>query len=576
MVLYQKEVRSMAYREMGMWEILDVLRRVHRGETRSAIQRATGRSRTTVRRYVKLARKLGWEASGAEPDEALAGAVAQRIRPVPKEPDLGAAEALLAPQRTQIKQWLEPAEGRRGLQLSKVRELLARRGVKVPYSSLHRYVVKHCGFQDARRITVRVADVAPGELAEVDFGRLGLVPEPQTGRRRVVYALIITLVHSRHLYVHITSSQKLSDLIDGIENAWEFFGGVSARVVIDNLKAAITKADRYDPIFQRVFEEYARHRGFVIDAAVPRHAKGKPHVERNVSYVRENFFRGEDWIDAAHVQREAIRWCMQVAGQRIHGTTRQRPLVVFENVEKAALKPLEGERFDPPQWAQCKVHPDHHIQFGKAIYSLPTRYVGKSVWVRGDRKLVRIYYQSELIKTCPRQPPGGRCTDYNDYPQELAPYAMRDPDRMTREAYEQGENIGRFVERLLTGPFPWAHLRQAQRLLRLTNKYGRTRVDAGCHRALHFDLINVRRVEKIITDNLDKAHIPRAHQSTGKLLLVSARFLRPVGSFTYHPNQEESHGDQAIPQEHHETPEALGSSGDPARAGSLRPKGETP
>jgi hypothetical protein len=174
---------------------------------------------------------------------------------------------------------------------------------------------------------------------------------------------------------------------------------VPARVVIDNLKPAVTKADRYDPIFARTFSEYAQHRAFTIDAAVPRHPKGKPHVERNVQYVRESFFRGESWIDLAHVQREALRWCIQVAGQRIHGTTRHRPLVVFEQVEQAALRPLERARFDPPVWAACKVHPDHHVCFRKALYSVPTRYVGKTLWVRADQALVRIYAEGESIKT---------------------------------------------------------------------------------------------------------------------------------------------------------------------------------
>jgi hypothetical protein len=71
------------------------------------------------------------------------------------------------------------------------------------------------------------------------------------------------------------------------------------------------------------------------------------------------------------VQREARRWCLETAGTRIHGTTRARPLAVFENVERARLLPLEGERFDPPEWAEHKVHPDHHISHGRAIYSVP-------------------------------------------------------------------------------------------------------------------------------------------------------------------------------------------------------------
>jgi transposase len=524
----------MAYRENGMWEVLEVLRRVHRGERQRAIQRVTGRSRSTIRRYVKTARKLGWEPSGPEPDETLAAAVARRLRPVAKTRGPGEAEARLEPYRAQITQWLGGDGAGRGLRLSKVQQLLVRRGVELPYSSLHRFAVKQCGFADSRRVTVRVAEVAPGELAEVDFGRLGLVLDPESERRRVAHALIVTLVHSRHQYVHISFSQKLEDLIDGLEDAWEYFGGVPVRVVIDNLRSAVTKADRYDPIFQRTFAEYARYRGFVIDAAVPGHAQGKPHVERGVQYLRENFFRGETWIDRQHVQREAIRWCESVAGLRVHGTTRQRPLQVFEDQEKPALRPIERKRFDSPEWAQCKVHHDHHISFRKAIYSVPTRHVGKTVWVRGDRALVRIYWDGELVKTHERQREGGRSTDYRDYPEELAAYAMRDPDRVIREAHRQGEHIGRFMEKLLAGPYPWAKLRQGQKLLRLNNKYGRKRLEVACRRALAFDLLNVRRVEAIVKHDLDPiTDPPPTPEPTGQLVLLPSRFLRPAESFIH-------------------------------------------
>jgi transposase len=492
----------MAYREVGMWEILEVLRRVHRGESQVAIARATGHTRKTIRRYTRTA----------------------RLRPVPVAPEPGESEAQLRPHRARIEAWLRPEDGGRGLRLSKVHALLEREGICVPYSSLHRFATQHCGFQDLRRVTVRVAEVAPGEVAEVDFGRLGLVWDPEAGRRRVLHALIVTLVHSRHQYVHVTHSQRLPDLIEGLEDAWIFFGGVPTRVVLDNLKAAVTKADRYDPTFQRTFAEYARHRGFVIDAAVPRHAKGKPHVERGVQYLRESFFRGESWLDRDHVQREAVRWCLEVAGTRLHGTTRKRPLGVFENVEKPALHPLECERFDPPTWARAKVHPDHHIQFQKALYSVPTRHVGKSVWVRGDSKLIRVFVDGECIKTHERVAEGCRSTDYHDYPPERAPYAMRDPERVIREARRHGEHVGRFAEKLLAGTFPWAKLRQAQKLLRLGHKYGFARLDAGCQRALAFDLINTKRLERIVVNGLEPLGDPEV---PGQLVLLPTRFLRP-------------------------------------------------
>src|SRR5207244_2769902 len=140
-------------------------------------------------------------------------------------------------------------------------------------------------------------------------------------------------------------------------------------------------------------------------------------------------------------------------------------------------------------------HPDHHLSFGKAIYSVPTQFVGRRVWVRGDRTLVRIYADRALIKTHATQPAGGRSTDHTDYPAALTPYTLRDPQRIVRQAESHGPHIGRFAAELLAGIFPWAKLRQAQRLLRLGDKYGWSRLDAACQRALAFELLNVKRVE---------------------------------------------------------------------------------
>jgi len=564
----------MAYREIGMWEILEVLRRVARGERQRAISRVTGHSRTTIRRWLRVARRVGWSPEGGEPNEALAREVARRVRPVRDTASAGESQAQLVPHREQIRAWLEPEDERRGLRLTKVQQLLTRQGVDVPYSSLHRFSVDQCGFADRRRLTVRRTDVAPGELAEVDFGRLGLVWDPETERRRVHHALVVTLVHSRHQYVYVTPSQKIPDLIAGLEQAWAFFGGVPTRVVLDNLKAAVTKADRYDPIFQRTFAEYATYRGFVIDAAVPRSPTGKPVVERGVQYLRESFFRGETWLDRDHVQREAIRWCVEIAGQRVHGTTRQRPRVVFENEEQPKLRPLEAEPFDPPAWAKCKVHLDHHIQFQKGLYSVPTRHVGKQVWVRGDSKLIRVYVAGEVVKTHERVCEGKRSTDYSDYPEELAAYARRDPDAVIREGHRQGAHIGRFLEKLLAGDFPWAKLRQAQKLLRLSNKYGRQRLDAACRRALYFELYNVKRVEGIVKAELERATTTSPEKAPrGQLVLLPTRFQRPADHFTHHP-KETAHGDQSLAQDRDEAPEALGASRHAPRPGGVREEDE--
>jgi hypothetical protein len=230
---------------------------------------------------------------------------------------------------------------------------------------------------------------------------------------------------------------------------------------------------------------------------------------------------------------------LQTAGTRSHGTTRKRPLALFENAERALLLPLTRERFDPPQWSECTVHPDHHISLGKGLYSVPTRYLGKTLWTRVDSKLVRLYFDGELVKTHPKQPPGGRSTDHTDYPQEITPYTLRDPQRLIRQARQHGVHVGYFVERLLCGPVPWSKLRQAQKLLRIGEKYGWLRVDGACKRALDFELLNVRRVESILRQNL----VPIEPQLTldsedTHVIPIRARFQRPADSFSHHARKD--------------------------------------
>jgi hypothetical protein len=546
----------MVYKEHGMWEIQEVLRRLHRGESQVVIEAATGIGRKTIRRYRGIAEQLGWKPGDGEPDETLAVRILDHLRPGPRGEAVGCTGRILLAHKPQIQQWLSGSQDEPALTLTKVHRLLDRQGVRIPYSSLHRFAVEHCQFGKGR-ITVRCAPTKPGEVSEIDFGRLGYVYDPHSERRRLLWALVVTLVYSRHMYVHVTRRQKLADVIDGLEAAWEFFGGLTARVILDNLRSAITKADRYEPIFQRTFGEYADHRGFVIDPAAAYHAQGKPHVERQIPYVRKNFFQGENWLNPEQVQREATRWCTEVAGTRIHGTTRRRPLAVFEEEEKAALLPLAGQRFNTPDWAECKVHPDHHIQFGKALYSVPTAYRRKKVTVRGDRSLVRIFFRGQLIKTHLPQKPGGRSTDYNDYPQELSAYARRDPDYMIAEARKHGRSVGRFMESLLVGDFPWAKLRQAQKLLRLAKKYGAGRLEEACQRALAFELVNVYRVENILVRALREPRV----ESRGQITPLPARFLRPQGSFTHHPQtqkEETIDGDQTVSEDRPQTTEALG------------------
>jgi transposase len=532
----------MAYVEHGMWEVLDVLKRHQSGERIRQIARNTGRDRKTVKRYILAAAELGWVAEIHAPDEALAQAVMEGLRPGKAAEELSQSESLLLPHLPQIREWLsEDPFDKRTMTLTKTHELLHRQGLEVSYGGLRRFAMKHLG-HGAPKLTVRMSDVSPGEVCQVDFGRLGKIPVDDGADEKTVHALVVTLVYSRHQYVHLTHSQKLPDLLAGLDAAWMFFGGIPARVIIDNMKTAVLKADRYDPVFQRTFNEYKDHHGFTIDAAESRSPTQKPHVERNVPYVRENFFRGEQFLNLSHAQAEADRWCLGKAGLRIHGTTRRKPLEEFEAFEKTALKPANLVRFDPPKFAEPKVHPDCHVRFSNALYSVPHACVGKTVTVRGDSSLVRIYAAGILIKTHPRVAEGKRATDVADYPEHKSAYTLRDANYLIRKGSERGPKIGEFLRQLLSGDFPWAHLRQAQKLHRLCDRFGDDKVNEACLRSLAFELVNVTRLEIMLKNAVDAK--PSAENEEGVLLqlrlpLPTPRHLRLHHSFKHNVGSEE-------------------------------------
>ena len=298
-----------------------MVRRWQAGSSRRRIAAGTGLSRETVGKYIALAEGMGVSREGPGPTEEQLGCLAAISRPGPQH---GAVptEDRLAPWADQIYQWL--TGGR--LQLTRVQKLLAQRGCPVSYASLHRFVARR-NWRGRSRNTVRMEDTAPGEVAELDFGRLGLVHDPETGRRRTVWELIVVLGYSRHSFVWPTFSQKLEDVIAGLEAAWAFFGGVPKYLVIDNFPAAVAGADALHPRLTRGFLEYSQHRGFIADPARVRHPKDKPKVERGVQYVRERFFKGGDFDGLAHLRAEAARWCRDIAGMRVHGTTRRQPVM---------------------------------------------------------------------------------------------------------------------------------------------------------------------------------------------------------------------------------------------------------
>ena len=498
-----------------MTEICEVLRAWLAGAGLRQVAAQAGVDRKTARRYVQAAVEAGLARDGglAQLTDELIGQVAQAVRPV-RPGGHGQAWELLEPCRAEIE-----AQVKEGLSVVKIGVLLQRRGVAVPYRTLHRFCVERCGFGKTAS-TVRVADGEPGMECQLDFGYLGLLADPVTGRQRKVHALIFTACYSRHMFVWLSFTQTLAAFIAGCEAAWTFFGGVFKVLVPDNAAAIVADADAVNPRFTAGWLDYAQHCGFATDAARIRSPKDKPRVERNVQYVRGNFFAGEHFAGLADAQAAAEAWCRDVAGMRIHGTIAARPAEVFAEHEAGALLPLSLP-YDVPVFTKVKVHRDFHVEVGRALYSAPKEYLGCHLDARADSALVKLFCRGQLVKTHPRQQPGRRVTDPADLPAEKTTYALRDVASLAKTARRHGDAVGVYAERLLDTDLPWTKMRQVYRLLGLVRRYGPGPVDTACGRALDLDVVSVTKIASMLERATENAPPPPRPATA-----AAARFAR--------------------------------------------------
>lgn len=324
------------FKEVSVVQVREVLRRWLSGnDGLRRVADAAGVDRKTARRYVEAAESLGVKRNGGEPQltEEVLAAVVDKVRPG-RPAGHGGAWELLGSHHEKLKELVVV----KGLTVVKAGDLLARQGLVVPERTLHRYCAEHFP-GNAERGTVRLADPEPGKELQADFGKMGLLFDPVQARRRVVHALVLVAVLSRHMFVWLTFTQTTQDVIEGLETAWEFFRGIFAVLIPDNLTPVITKAEPTGPRINDTFLEYSQDRGFLIDAARARHPRDKARCERQVPYVRSRFFAGEDFVDLSDANRRAVSWCLDGAGGRVHGTTRCKPLEAFMALEQPVLIP---------------------------------------------------------------------------------------------------------------------------------------------------------------------------------------------------------------------------------------------
>lgn len=349
---------------------------------------------------------------------------------------------------------------------------------------------------------------APGQQAQVDFGYVGRLADPETGTSRKAYVFVMVLSHSRWMYAEIVFSQDIDTWLGLHKRAFKALGGVPAVIVPDNLKAAVTKAAfgaSEMGTLQRSYREMARHYGFAIDPAPAYAPEKKGKVESGVRYVKSSFYtpRSDTFRALDDANRALTGWLAQTANQRVHGTTGRVPADVLAEVELAALRGLPSEPYVPVLWHKAKIARNAHAVFRGRFYSVPFQHIGKIAWFRVRGEAVEIYVEDEQVAHHRLHGDTPWSTHPNHLPEARRDLARRDPNHWYERADALGEEVGAYIREVMASDEVHYPLRRVQSIVPALEALTPDRARSVVTRARRFACFKPDAIKRIIRDELD-------------------------------------------------------------------------
>jgi transposase len=278
-----------------------------------------------------------------------------------------------------------------------IQQELASRGIDVELRTLQRAVVTRRQEERAQALATVRFETPPGQQMQIDFGEKSV---RIAGQPVKVYLMTVVLGYSRRLYCQAFLAQRQDDWLEGLDNAFRHFGGLTEQVLCDNASPLVSSHDRQsgEVVWNPGFEAFCRDRGLTAKACRPRRARTKGKIERGVGYVKHNALAGRSFTSFENLQRHLSRWMVEVADQRIHGTIKEQPAACFERDERVALRSLPTRPF-PVRTRRLKrrVSADCFVDIDTIRYSVPYRHVRETVEVVIKEKDVEIWLRGICI-----------------------------------------------------------------------------------------------------------------------------------------------------------------------------------
>jgi transposase len=362
---------------------------------------------------------------------------------------------------------------------------------------------------ERRAPTMRQVHVA-GDKMFVDYsGKKPHYIELTTGEVVEVELFVAVLGASSYTYAEATHTQTIADFTASNARAFTFFDGVTNAVVPDQLKSAVTIANRYEAGIQRTFAELGRHYGTTILPARPRSPRDKSKVEVAVQVAQRWILariRNERFDSLGALNARIAELCAEL-NRRVMRQYKASRLELFERLDKPALRPLPTEPFVHAEWEKARLNIDYHAKVGVHFYSAPFTLVHEELWGRSTATTVELFHRGTRVASHLRSNvPGRHTTDPRHMPASHQKHAEWTPTRILGWASTVGPMTAKLAEAILAERrHPEHGYRSCLGLFRLAKRYGHDRIEAACARALVVGARSYRHVESILKHGLDRA-----------------------------------------------------------------------
>ena len=510
----------MAAKPIAMEQLKQVLKLYQEGQSIKGIVRLTGLSRNTVRSYLS---RLSEDVSNTtkQTDAAIADAFynqdvvahkSERYRHLLKHFE-GAERELSRPGVTRQLLW---------------REYLETHADGYAYSQYCYYLQQFLSKKDV----VMHLEYRPAEQIMVDFaGKRYHYVDQQTGERIPCEVFVATLPYSGLIFCMAVPSQKIADMLDACNHMLRYVGGVTQTILCDNLRTAVTRSDRYEPVFTDLCYHLSEHYGTTFSATRPARPRDKAMVEKAVSLVYRYVYaplRNRSFTSLAQINHYFRQQIDQLNLRKYKGSSFSRR-DLFEQQERPLLRELPTTPCLLKKCVILTVQRNYHIQLREdgLYYSVPWQYVGEKVKAWYDNKTVEIYLDHERIALHVRIPGRGYNTIGEHMP--LNHQQARDARGWTKEELlNKAARIGAkttSVADLILGNsiYMEQNYKACFGMLMLEKRYGSSRLEAACALALTGTRINYTMIKNILAAGMDK----QIHTPVSKPLPVHGNIRGP-------------------------------------------------